>query len=77
MSLSLASFLFLLLVLGTSPTGVSCQDDDRCLLESGGSTLRFLASEKLEVGDIIGKIGVKGKAAVIATLFFVSVESNQ
>ena len=60
MALSQTSFLFLLAILSIGPQGVKSQDDDRCLLESGGSTLRFLASEDLEVGDIIGKLGIKG-----------------
>merc|ERR1740123_252354 len=61
MALSQTSFLFLLAILSIGPQGVKSQDDDRCLLESGGSTLRFLASEDLEVGDIIGKLGIKGR----------------
>merc|ERR1719232_2464243 len=35
--------------------------DDRCLLESGGSTLSFLAAEDLSVGGVVGKIGIQGK----------------
>ena len=60
MALSQTSFLFLLAILSIGPQRVKSQDDDRCLLESGGSTLRFLASEDLEIGDIIGKLGIKG-----------------
>ena len=78
MALSQASFLFLLVILGFSPHEVRCQDDDRCLLESGGSTLRFLASEDLEVGDIIGKLGVKGNGATVSYChIFASFESSQ
>ena len=78
MALSQASFLFLLAILGFSPHEVRSQDDDRCLLESGGSTLRFLASEDLEVGDIIGKLGVKGNCATVTRChIFASFESNQ
>ena len=76
MALSQTSFLFLLAILSISPQGVMCQDDERCLLESGGSTLRFLASEDLEIGDIIGKLGVKG-ATVSYCHIFGSFESNQ
>ena len=35
-------------------------EDDTCLLESGGSTLRFLVSEDEELGHVVGLIKVKG-----------------
>ena len=51
------AFLFLAAVAGSA----SVTADDRCLLESGGSTLRFLASEDLEVGGVVGELGVQGE----------------
>ena len=35
--------------------------DDRCLLESGGSTQRFFVKEDLPVGSVLGKLSVKGE----------------
>ena len=37
------------------------QADDRCLLDSGGSTQRFFVSEDLPVGSVLGKLSVKGE----------------
>ena len=37
------------------------ESDDRCLLDSGGSTQRFFVSEDLPVGSVLGKLSVKGK----------------
>lgn len=37
------------------------QTDERCLLDSGGSTQRFFVSEDLPVGSVLGKLSVKGK----------------
>ena len=37
------------------------QEDDRCLLDSGGSTQRFFVSEDLPVGSVLGKLSVKGE----------------
>ena len=37
------------------------QSDDRCLLDSGGSTQRFFVSEDLPVGSVLGKLSVKGE----------------
>ena len=35
--------------------------DERCLLDSGGSTQRFFVSEDLPVGSVLGKLSVKGE----------------
>jgi len=56
----MSSFLFLTSYLVILMSVVA--QDDRCLLESGGSTLRFLAAEDLSVGGVVGKIGVQGKS---------------
>ena len=37
------------------------EPDERCLLDSGGSTQRFFVSEDLPVGSVLGKISVKGE----------------
>ena len=37
------------------------QTDERCLLDSGGSTQRFFVSEDLPVGSVLGKLSVKGE----------------
>ena len=37
------------------------QEDDRCLLDSGGSTQRFFVSEDLPVGSVLGRLSVKGE----------------
>ena len=37
------------------------QADDRCLLDSGGSTQRFFVSEDLPVGSVLGELSVKGE----------------
>ena len=53
-----ASFLFLT----TMVTSVRSQgQDDRCLLQTGGSTLTFFPSEDLEIGGLIGKVDVVGE----------------
>ena len=44
--------------------GDSPDSDDRCLLESGGSTQRFFVSEDLPVGSVLGKISVKGEIEI-------------
>ena len=50
------------LLLVTTLTAVSGQQsDDRCLLDSGGSTQRFFVSEDLPVGSVLGKLSVKGE----------------
>ena len=55
---AMSSFLFLSSYLVILMLVVA--QDDRCLLESGGSTLRFFAAEDLSVGGVVGKIGVQG-----------------
>ena len=52
------TFLFLIILLGEALTQ---GQDERCLLKTGGSTMRFLASEDLEIKGIIGKIDVMGE----------------
>ena len=52
------AFLFLIILM----KGVLTQgQDERCLLKTGGSTLRYLATEDLEIKGIIGKIDVMGE----------------
>lgn len=55
--------MFILLVgagwVGSQQT--DSDESDRCLLQTGGSTLRFFVSEDLPVGSVLGKLSVKGK----------------
>lgn len=52
------TFLFLIMLMREALTQ---GQDEWCLLRTGGSTLRYLASEDLEIKGIIGKIDVMGE----------------
>jgi len=57
----MSSFLFLISLILMSHYASSQElQDDRCLLQTGGSTLRFLVAEDLEIGGVVGIINVQG-----------------